>query len=76
LVTTDTDGARHATIGSPADSVNSGFLVAAPQERVGLPQSPQAVTRFRVTFTGPGTFNYICALHDDLGMVGTVVVVP
>lgn len=76
LVTTDSDGARHATIGSPTDSVNSGFLVAAPQERVGLPQSPQAVTRFRVTFTAPGTFNYICALHDDLGMVGTVVVVP
>ena len=76
LVTTDSDGARHATIGSPTDSVNSGFLVAAPQERVGLPQSPQAVTRFRVTFTAPGTFNYICALHDDLGMKGTVVVVP
>jgi len=76
LVTTDSDGARHATIGSPTDSVNSGFLIAAPQERVGLPQSPQAVTRFRVTFTSPGTFNYICALHDDLGMKGTVVVVP
>jgi plastocyanin len=76
LVTTDSDGARHATIGSPTDSVNSGFLVAAPQERVGLPQSPQAVTRFRVTFTAPGTFNYICALHDDLGMKGTVKVVP
>jgi plastocyanin len=76
LVTTDSDGARHATIGSPTDSVNSGFLIAAPQERVGLPQSPQAVTRFRVTFTAPGTFNYICALHDDLGMKGTVKVVP
>jgi plastocyanin len=76
LVTTDSDGARHATIGSPTDSVHSGFLIAAPQERAGLPQSPQAVTRFRVTFTAPGTFNYLCALHDDLGMVGTVVVVP
>jgi len=31
-------------------------------------------TRFRVTFTAPGTFNYICALHDDLGMKGTVIV--
>ncbi len=75
-VTVDADGARHAVIGSPTDNVNSGFLVAAPQERVGLAQSPLGVTRFRVTFTTPGTFNYICALHDNLGMVGTVVVNP
>lgn len=75
-VTTDADGARHAVIGSPGDNVNSGFLIAAPQERVGQPQPPPGVTRFRVTFTSPGTFNYICALHDDLGMKGTVVVVP
>jgi plastocyanin len=75
LVTRDSDGARHAVIGSPTDSVNSGFLIAAPQERVGLPQSPQAVTRFRVTFTTPGTYDYICALHDDLGMKGRVVVI-
>jgi plastocyanin len=75
-VTMDSDGARHAVIGSPTDNVNSGFLIAAPQERVGLPQSPQTVTRFRVTFTSPGTYNYICALHDDLGMIGTVTVIP
>jgi plastocyanin len=75
-VTTDSDGSRHAVIGSPNDNVNSGFLVAAPQERVGLPQPPPGVTRFRVTFTSPGTFNYICALHDDLGMKGKVVVLP
>jgi plastocyanin len=75
-VTVDSDGARHAIIGSPTDNVNSGFLIAAPQERVGLAQSPLAVTRFRVTFTSPGTFNYICGLHDDLGMVGTVIVHP
>jgi plastocyanin len=75
-VTVDSDGARHAEIGSPTDNVNSGFLIAAPQERVGLAQSPLFVTRFRVTFTSPGTFNYICGLHDDLGMVGTVIVHP
>jgi plastocyanin len=73
-VTTDTDGALHAVIGSPTDSVHSGLLRAAPEERVGLAQSPPGVTRFRVTFTSPGTFNYICALHDNLGMVGTVIV--
>jgi plastocyanin len=75
-VTEDSDGARHAVIGSPTEDVNSGFLIAAPQERVGLPQSPQTVTRFRVTFTSPGTYHYICALHDDLGMTGTITVVP
>ncbi len=81
-VTLDADGARHAVIDSPADSVNSGFITAAPQERVGLPQSllPPSlggtVTRFRVTFTHPGVYPYICALHDDLGMKGKVIVLP
>ncbi len=75
-VTVDSDGARHAVIGSPTDNVNSGFLGAAGQDQPGLPQTPLGVTRFRVTFTSPGTFNYICGLHDDLGMVGTVIVHP
>jgi plastocyanin len=68
------DGARLAVIGSPADNVNSGFLTPAPQDRAGLAQSPPGVTRFRVTFTSPGTFNYICAVHDQLNMKGTVIV--
>jgi len=74
-VTVDADGARHVVIGSPTANVNSGFLIAAPQERVGLAQSPLAVTRFRVTFTSPGIYDYICGLHDDLGMVGRVIVI-
>jgi plastocyanin len=73
-VTVDTDGARHAVLTSPAESAHSGFLVAALQDRIGLAQSPLGVTRFRVTFTNPGTFNYICVLHDNLGMVGQVIV--
>src|SRR4051794_33667917 len=68
------DGARHAAIGSPGDSVNSGFLSPAPQDRPGLAQSPPGVTRFRVTFTSRGTFDYICAIHDELGMDGRVIV--
>jgi plastocyanin len=68
------DGARQAVIGSPTDSVNWGFLTSAPQDRAGLAQSPPGVTRFRVTFTSPGTFDYICAIHDELGMTGTVIV--
>jgi plastocyanin len=73
---TDVDGAVHAVINSPTDSVHSGFIAAAPQERIGLAQAPLSVTRFRVTFTQPGIFNYICALHDELGMVGRVIVLP
>ena len=75
-VTVDKDAAEHATIGSPSDSVNSGFIAAAPQDRIGLAQAAPGVTRFRVTFTKAGIFNYICALHDQLGMVGQVVVLP
>ncbi len=75
-VTVDADGARHSVINSPADNVHSGFIVAPPQDRIGLAQAPLGVTRFRVTFTSPGVFPYICALHDDLGMKGTVTVLP
>lgn len=75
-VTVDPDGARHAAIASPGDSVHSGFIVAAPQDRIGLPQPAPGVTRFRVTFTQPGNFSYICALHDGLGMKGRVLVLP
>jgi plastocyanin len=75
-VTPTSDGARQAIISSPLDSVNSGFLSPAPQERVGLAGAPPGVTRFRVTFISPGTFNYVCAVHDELGMKGTVIVHP
>ena len=73
-VNVDSDGARHAVLSALTDSVNSGFIQAAPQDRTGLAQAPLGVTRFRVTFSTPGVFNYICALHDELGMVGRVIV--
>jgi plastocyanin len=73
-VTVDPDGARHAIIDSTSDTTHSGFIIAAPQERLGLPQSPLGVTRFRVTFPNAGTFPYQCALHDELGMTGKVIV--
>ena len=31
---------------------------------------------FTVTFTHTGNYEYLCALHDYLGMMGTVLVVP
>jgi hypothetical protein len=49
-VSVDADGALHATISSTSDSVNSGFIVSAPQDEIGLPQTPLAPTRFRITF--------------------------
>ena len=73
-VIVDPDGARHAVINAPTDSAHSGFIAAAPQERTGLAQAPIGVTRFRVTFPKKGVYPYICALHDDLGMKGTITV--
>jgi plastocyanin len=75
-VTVDEDGALHAMIDSISDSVNSGLIIAAPQERVGLAQAPLGVTRFRVTFTHAGTCPCICGLHDQSGMTGKVIVLP
>lgn len=75
-VTVDADGALHATISSLSDSVSSGFIISAPQERLGLSQAPLGTTRFRITFTAPGVYPYICALHDELGMKGRIVVLP
>jgi plastocyanin len=72
----DPDGAQHATLSSPSDSAHSGFIAAAPQDQIGLPQPPPGTTRFRVTFTKPGIYHYKCALHDGLGMVGQVTVLP
>jgi len=57
---------NHAILGSPGTAANSGFIGA------GLPFG----TAFTATFTAPGTYNYICALHDTLGMKGTIVVLP
>jgi plastocyanin len=75
-VTTDADGARHAFISSPSDAVHSGFITQSPQDRIGLPQAPLSATRFRVTFTQPGVYQYQCVLHDQLGMVGVIIVLP
>jgi plastocyanin len=76
----DPDGVPHAMISSPTESVNSGFIGVQNQETSGQPEAPLGFlfpspgNRFRVTFTAPGTFNYICSLHDELGMKGTVIV--
>lgn len=58
------DGPGHGTISDVAQAVNSGFL--GPDFPFG--------TAFAVKFATAGLYPYICALHDELGMVGTVVV--
>ena len=46
---------------------NSGFITSDPALSTGG-------TTFSLTFTKPGTYTYLCFLHDDQGMVGTIVV--
>lgn len=70
------------TISDPTQSANSGFLIS--QDLVNYlnagflfaPLGPGSAphTSASFTFTTPGVYHYICALHDQLGMVGTVVV--
>lgn len=54
------DAAGGNTIASPSASVLSG------------PQFPGQA--FSLTFNAPGTYTYLCLLHADLGMRGTVTV--
>jgi plastocyanin len=82
-VTLDADGGLHAVLTSPSDAVHSGFIEQPFADEPGMPVNNNPddsialnFTRFRVTFMGPGTYNYKCSLHDNLGMVGQVVVLP
>ena len=76
-VSTAPDGALHATITSTQQNVHSGLIAALLEDEPGVPQGPVAPpTRFRITFTTPGTYPYVCAFHDNLGMNGQVIVLP
>ncbi|HKS67799.1 MAG TPA: plastocyanin/azurin family copper-binding protein [Candidatus Acidoferrales bacterium] len=76
-VKTDADGALHATISGPDQTVHSGAIVALYEDEAGVPQfAPFPPTRFRVTFTKAGTYPYECSFHDNLGMRGKVIVLP
>src|SRR5262249_39208687 len=82
-VTPDDDGARHGTLpntagtavacGSNTSCFSSGIIAPANQDQTA--QTALGITRARVTFTTPGTYDYYCILHGGLGMVGTVMVV-
>ncbi len=38
-------------------------------------QTPHGVRSYSLTFTTPGRFNYVCPVHADVGMKGTIVVI-
>jgi plastocyanin len=71
LLPIGTDSPGHATIAGPVGStINSGFLAK------GVLPFPTFGSSFRVTFKATGTYQYRCLLHDDLGMVGSITVLP
>jgi len=77
IVSTDPDGALHATITTTQQNVHSGLVAALLEDEPGFPQAPVSPpTRFRITFTAPGTYPYVCVFHDNLGMEGQVIVLP
>ncbi|WOP18133.1 plastocyanin/azurin family copper-binding protein [Raineyella sp. LH-20] len=50
-------------------ALSSGLMLPPPYNTfAGVPST------FTVTFTQPGTYHYLCMLHDTMGMVGDVVV--
>lgn len=55
--------------GSPTE-LNSGVLLGAPPSMTGAPQ------QLTLTLTKRGSYPYSCALHDYMGMLGTVAVTP
>ena len=67
-----TDGPGHATLTAPYPTIFVGPTVSSGFLGQGQPSG----TSFVVRFNAVGTYEYYCALHDELGMVGTVKVIP
>ena len=57
---------------------------ATRKESVSLPQGAkpfhsgeiQPGKTWRMAFTVPGTYKYVCSFHEDHGMMGTIIVKP
>jgi len=67
------------TTASPSTQVHSGWLLTKEQvDFYGFASSPFASvvarTKFKVTFTAAGEYDYICAIHDEVGMRAKVIV--
>jgi plastocyanin len=58
---------------NPFSEPSGGNVVASPTARVlSGPQFPGS--SFSLTFNAPGTYTYLCTLHAEAGMTGTVTV--
>ena len=71
--------ARGGSSYSGVENLNSGLMTTAAQyayfQLAGLPL-PVALTKYKLTFTKAGTYEYFCALHDVVGMKATIRVIP
>lgn len=65
----DYPGRNGGFTGSPRQ-LNSGLMFGLPPSLTGVP------SQLTVRFTHAGGFGFVCALHDYMGMVGSVRVVP
>ncbi len=65
-----------SNVNAPAQEVNSGVLASKlVLDFVGAPQPPfKANMQYSFTFTKPGVYKYICIFHDEVGMIGQVIV--
>lgn len=80
---------RDRSLGTNGE-ISSGLIAPAAQDRatgfaplsgtpgtsVDLAQVSPAVNTFRVTFNARGKYRFICELHDEIGMLGWINVVP
>jgi plastocyanin len=54
----------------------TGYINSGMMSRTTLFQGTPPIQTFSMTFDTPGTFQYLCLLHQEFGMRGTVEVVP
>ena len=54
----------------------TGYVNSGMMSKTTLFQGTPPIQAFSVTFDTPGTFQYLCLLHQEFGMRGTVEVVP
>jgi plastocyanin len=54
----------------------TGFVNAGMMSKTTVFPGTPPIQTFSVTFDTPGTFQYLCLLHQEFGMRGTVEVIP
>jgi plastocyanin len=61
----------------PVEQYNgTGYVNSGMMSKTTLFPGTSPIQTFSVTFDTPGTFQYLCLLHQEFGMRGTVEVVP